>query len=50
MKPTSRPNNEAASAKITHRIQQLSDWRGATLAQVRKLTHEADPDTSSRVT
>src|SRR5271169_123033 len=44
MKPTSRPNGEAASANITKRIQQLGDWRGETLAHVRQLIHDADPD------
>jgi hypothetical protein len=44
MKPTSRPNSEAASAKITKRIQELGDWRGETLAHVRQLIHDADPD------
>ena len=44
MKPTSRPNGEAASASITERIQELGDWRGKTLAHVRQLIHDADPD------
>jgi hypothetical protein len=44
MKPTSRPNSEAASANITKRIQELGDWRGKTLAHVRHLIHDADPD------
>ena len=44
MKPTSGPNSEAASAKITKRIQELGDWRGETLARVRQLIHDADPD------
>jgi hypothetical protein len=44
MKPTSHPNSEAASANITKRIQQLGDWRGETLAHVRQLIHDADPD------
>ena len=44
MKPTSRPNGETASANITRRIQELRDWRGATLAHVRQLIHDADPD------
>ena len=44
MKATSRPNGEAASANISKRIQDLGDWRGETLAQVRELIHEADPD------
>jgi hypothetical protein len=44
MKPTIRPNGEAAAAKITKRIQELGDWRGDTLAHVRQLIHDADPD------
>ena len=44
MKATSRPNGEAASANISKRIQDLGDWRGESLAQVRELIHEADPD------
>ena len=44
MKPTSRPNGEAASANITKRIEELGDWRGETLAHVRQLIHDADPD------
>ncbi len=34
----------AASAKIDERIGELGDWRGETLARVRDLIHEADPD------
>jgi hypothetical protein len=44
MTPIGRPNGEAASAKITERIQELGDWRGETLARVRQLIHEADPE------
>ena len=44
MKPTSRPDSEAASANISKRIQELGDWRGETLAHVRQLIHDADPD------
>ena len=44
MKPTSHPNSEAASTNITKRIQELGDWRGETLARVRQLIHDADPD------
>src|SRR5271163_5059530 len=44
MKPTNHPNDEAASANITKRIQELGDWRGETLAHLRQLIHEADPD------
>jgi hypothetical protein len=34
----------AASKKITKRIQDLEDWRGETLARVRQLIHDADPE------
>jgi len=44
MKPTSRPSGEAASASITKRIKELGDWRGETLARVRQLIRDADPD------
>jgi hypothetical protein len=44
MKPTNRPDDETASANITQRIRELGDWRGATLARVRQLIHEADPE------
>src|SRR6202163_4587609 len=44
MKPTSRPDSEAASANITKRIEELGDWRGETLAHLRRLIHDADPD------
>ena len=35
---------ETASAKITQRIEELGGWRGETLAHLRKLIHDADPD------
>jgi hypothetical protein len=44
MKPTSRPDGEAATAAITRRIEELGDWRGKMLAHVRQLIHDADPD------
>ena len=44
MKTTSRPNIATAAANITRRIQELGDWRAETLAHVRRLIHEADPD------
>ena len=44
MKPTTRPDGEAASVKITEWIQELGDWRGETLAHVRQIIHDADPD------
>ncbi|MGH8382392.1 DUF1801 domain-containing protein [Pseudomonas sp.] len=34
----------SASALIEGRINELNDWRGATLAQVRRLIHQADPE------
>jgi hypothetical protein len=43
MKVTSRPDDQAASAKITQRIEDLGDWRGKTLARLRQLIHDADP-------
>jgi hypothetical protein len=33
-----------ASERIDQRIRTLADWRGAALAQVRRLIHEADPN------
>jgi hypothetical protein len=35
---------EAASAFIDDKINQLGDWRGKTLAKVRRIIHEADPE------
>lgn len=43
MKPTTHPDSETASTNITRRIEDLGDWRGATLAHVRQLIHQADP-------
>ncbi len=34
----------SASEQIDARIDELGDWRGKTLARVRELIHEADPD------
>lgn len=44
VKSTVGPKGGSASATITRRIQELGDWRGETLARVRKLIHDADPD------
>ena len=44
MRLKSCPADAAASANITRRIEELGDWRGETLAQIRQLIHEADPD------
>jgi hypothetical protein len=38
------PTDEAASEKISRRIHELGDWRGETLARVRELIHDADPE------
>ena len=35
---------ESASALIDDRIKQLGDWRGKTLAHLRQLIHDADPE------
>ncbi len=35
---------ESASAFIDEKIKELGDWRGETLAHVRQLIHDADPD------
>lgn len=43
MTSTDRPDDGMAAANITRRIEELGDWRGATLARVRQLIHEADP-------
>jgi hypothetical protein len=44
MKTTMSEVTNEASAKINKRIEELGDWRGETLAHMRKLIHEADPD------
>src|SRR6266704_1344450 len=35
---------ESASASIDEKIKELGDWRGKTLAKVREIIHEADPE------
>jgi len=35
---------ESASAFIDQKIKELGDWRGKTLAKVRDLIHQADPE------
>jgi hypothetical protein len=37
-------NSTTASEQIDQRIAELGDWRGETLAAIRTLTEEADPD------
>ncbi len=35
---------ESASALVDERIKELGDWRGKTLAKMRAIIHEADPE------
>jgi hypothetical protein len=39
----SAPKEQSPSARIDQRIAELGDWRGETLARMRKLIHEAVP-------
>src|SRR5438093_5849207 len=39
-----RATGTAASRLIDERIRSLGGWRGETLAEVRRIIHEADPD------
>lgn len=41
---TGSKNVESPSRLIDARIKELNDWRGETLAKVRKLIHQADPN------
>jgi hypothetical protein len=45
-KMTPNPNEEGMSApqRIEAKIAALADWRGQTLARIRAIIHEADPD------
>ena len=44
MKKADAGQDPSASARISERIAELGDWRGDTLARMRKLIREADPD------
>ena len=44
MKKSTPTTDQAASDLISQKITDLGDWRGQTLARMRKLIHEADPD------
>jgi hypothetical protein len=44
MKKSATTNGESASRLIDARIKELEDWRGTTLAQVRALIKQADPE------
>jgi hypothetical protein len=40
----SAPREESASGKITKRTKEFDDWRGETLARLRQLILDADPE------
>src|SRR6476661_3258022 len=44
-----RENGTAASRLIDERIRSLGDWRGETLAEMRRLIKEADPEVVEEV-
>ena len=44
MKKSNTNQNRSASELISKRIAELGDWRGETLARMRKLIKAADPD------
>ena len=44
MKKATSTDGPAPSQLITNQIAELADWRGKTLARLRQLIHEADPD------
>ncbi len=44
MAKSSAKKDESPSQLIDARIQELGDWRGETLAKVRRLIEEADPE------
>jgi hypothetical protein len=44
MKKSTASGEQSASKLISERIASLGDWRGKTLAKVRRLIREADPD------
>jgi len=44
MKSQPKASGEAASKLISERIAELGDWRGDTLARMRALIREADPE------
>ncbi|HTX48270.1 MAG TPA: DUF1801 domain-containing protein [Caulobacteraceae bacterium] len=44
MKQSDARQGQSASELISNRIAELGDWRGETLARMRRLIHEADPE------
>ncbi len=49
MKSHPKAAGEEASTLISARIAELADWRGDTLARMRALVHDADPDVLEEV-
>ncbi|MGB4860366.1 MAG: DUF1801 domain-containing protein [Dokdonella sp.] len=49
MKGADSNSKEAASQQINDKITARGDWRGETLARMRKLIHDADPDVIEEV-
>ena len=47
--PAASTTDAPAEERITEAIAKLDDWRGTTLAKVRELVHEADPDVVEEV-
>ncbi len=43
------PKGESSSKQIDVRIEELDDWRGATLSKLRALIKQADPDVVEEV-
>ena len=44
MKKSGASQSQSAAELISNRIAELGDWRGKTLARMRKLIEDADPD------
>ncbi len=44
MKKSGLPKGKSPSQMIDGRIEELDDWRGKTLARIRKLIRQADPE------
>ena len=44
MKKSPTKKTDSPSALIDARIEELGDWRGETLARLRQLIHDADPE------
>lgn len=49
MKKSDSNSDETATRQIDDKIAALDDWRGETLARMRRLIHDADPDVIEEV-